>query len=85
MSELYTADDVCAACAAIRESTGLTVEEVEDEACAVLEAVAPAIARKAASRALKTAAADPNARLSGHSGVSVRWLRAMADEIEAAL
>lgn len=46
----------------------------------VLNAVAPAIA----ARALREAAHNPAARLSGHSGVSVRWLAKRADEIERA-
>lgn len=34
-----------------------------------------------AAQALREAASNPRARLVGHSGVSVRWLRSMADAL----
>lgn len=50
------------------DATGI---DSRDAAHAVLDAVADDLR----AEALERAAADPAARLSGHSGVSVRWLQ----------
>ena len=44
--------------------------------------LAPHLARYRVALELRRAAHNPTARLSGHSGVSVRWLERRADEIE---
>lgn len=67
----YTDADVQAACEAIHEATGLWVSEVKDEACLVLDTVAPAIAARALREAAEAGVSSPT------------FLRARADSIES--
>lgn len=45
-------------------------------------ALAPHLARVRAALELREAASNPDARLSGHSGVSIKWLRNRADSLD---